>query len=227
MPQKDKECDDGDDVCTTDTCIDEKCVYEGTGADGCCEEFTWLKDFNDSTEQGFTIVNGFSLPIPIPGFDISLGWTISGDCGAHSAPAGLYYGVGAGGMFGSCVYNIDLGIPLPFPNDGTATSPSFTLPEAQDYTLSFYIMPDVSSAANADKLTLSVVDGGTKVPVWDKSDLESGDFGASWVQVDVDLSDYAGKSIKLEWAFDTLGGTGSGGVGVILDDISVTADCNP
>jgi hypothetical protein len=32
----DADCDDGDDVCTTDRCIDNACVYASTGVPGCC-----------------------------------------------------------------------------------------------------------------------------------------------------------------------------------------------
>ena len=32
----DAECDDQDDVCTQDKCIQGKCVYSATGVEGCC-----------------------------------------------------------------------------------------------------------------------------------------------------------------------------------------------
>jgi hypothetical protein len=224
----DAECDDLDDVCTLDTCVANTCQYAFTGAPGCCEVFTWAKDFNDSTPQGFTFNNGFSLPLP--GFeDMVVGWNVTGDCGTHSDPAAMYYGSAGGLMGAGCTYTFDLGIPLPiqFPNNGTATSEQFTLPEGQTYTMTFWVMADVGAAANGDELKLEVLSGSSVVEVWNKTDLPAGSIGATWNEVTVDLSDYAGKTASLRFSFDALGATATDGVGILVDDIAVNADCNP
>jgi len=218
------ECDDGDDKCTDDTCVDNECVFTFNGTDGCCVEFTFEKNFDDGTDQGWTFDNAMGMGIGIPGFDLSLGWQVAGECGFNSTPSALYYGMSSG-MFGSCVYNIDLGIPLPLPNSGTATSQSFELPPGQTYTLDFAVQADVAAGAAADKLTLEVVVGNSGTVVWTKDDLPN--VGPSWHEVSIDLSDFAGDTAKLRFGFDTMGGTGSGGVGVMVDDVQLAADCNP
>ena len=43
----DEECDDGDDVCTTDGCVDGACVFTATGVDGCCSQALFRDDFSE------------------------------------------------------------------------------------------------------------------------------------------------------------------------------------
>jgi len=218
------DCDDGDDTCTDDACVDNECEYTFTGAEGCCVEFTWEKDFDSGGDQGFTFDNALGLGIGIPGFEFSIGWQVSGDCGFNSSPAALYYGMTAG-LFGSCIYNIDLGFPLGLPNSGTATSAEFTLPEVQTYTLTLQMLADIQAGGAADTFSIEVVEGGAASAIWSKGDL-GGNLGQTWHDVSLDLSDFAGKTVSLRFNFDTLGATGSG-VGILVDDILLTADCNP
>ena len=161
----------------------------------------------------------------IPGFDFSIGWKVAGECGFVSSPAALYYGM-TEGMFGSCMYTINLGIPLPLPNNGTATSKTMTLPAGQTYTLTFKVQADIAAEAASDTLELSVLVGNTPTTVWTKDDLKNG-VGPNWEDVSVDVSEFAGKTISLQFAFDTAAGNSSEGVGVLVDDMSLTADCNP
>jgi len=118
-----------------------------------------------------------------------------------------------------------MGMPFPLPLNGTAESPSLNLPAAQTYTLTFQVAADISSASNSDLLTLDVVEGGNTTTVWDKSAVQN--FGPDFELATVDLSQFAGKTVTLLFTFDNLGGTGSGGKGVLLDDVAVNADCNP
>ena len=130
------------------------------------------------------------------------------------------------GFIAACSYSMgDLGMGIP--NDGTATSETITLPDDQSYSLLFFVMPDISPAANADALSLEVVEGGAAATIWEKEDLGAQNFGPNWVGVTLNLSEYAGKTIQLRFVFDSLGGTGSGGKGVFIDDLALTADCNP
>ncbi|MBM4355392.1 MAG: hypothetical protein FJ109_16670, partial [Deltaproteobacteria bacterium] len=221
----DAECDDGDDKCTDDKCIDSKCKYTNTGAEGCCEEFTWKQSFDAGDDGGFTFVNSMDMGIGIPGFDFAIGWKVAGDCGFVSSPAALYYGM-TEGMFGACMYTINLGIPLPLPNNGTATSKTMTLPATQTYTLTFKVQADIAAGNASDALDLNVMVGNTPTTVWTKADLKNG-TGPNWEDVSVDLSEFAGKTISLQFSFDTLDGESSAGVGVLVDDMSLTADCNP
>lgn len=48
---QDSDCDDGDDLCTADVCVGDMCLYEATGAEGCCLEHLFYDDF--STDKGW------------------------------------------------------------------------------------------------------------------------------------------------------------------------------
>jgi len=218
----DAECDDGDDSCTSDTCAENKCSYEFIQAEGCCQKLVWAKDFNDGTEQGFTFAGGMD----VPGL-FSAKWNVTGECGTHSDPAALYYGSPTSLMGASCIYTLDLGIPLPFPNSGTATSEQFELPDGANWTLTFWVMADISDAADADELKLELLSGGSTDEIWSKAELPFGAIGSSWNEVSLDVTAYAGKKVALRFLFDSLGGQPTSGVGVLVDDISLNADCNP
>ena len=228
---EDADCDDGDDVCTDDACIENWCVITPNGTEGCCEEFTWDQTFDDGTDGGFTFVNAMDMGFPIPGFEVDLGWMVAGECGFNSAPAALYYGTVADGFMGlvaPCTYAMDpdgLPIPIPMENNGTATSGQFELPAAPAYTLKFTVMADIADDAASDALYLEVLSGGAVDKAWEKADLDS--VGPSWHDVEIDVSEYAGDKVSLRFTFDTLGSQSSDGAGVFIDDLSVTADCSP
>jgi len=222
----DEHCDDGD-ACTIDKCVAFQCVHIAAEVEGCCESFFWQKNFDDGTDQGFVLENTFLLPLP--GFD-GLGWIVTGDCGFNSEPAALYYGAvnGLMGMLPPCTYNMELeGLPIPMPmeHSGTATSELIGLMPGQPYLLSFQVMADISPADTADALFLEVVpEVGDAKTVWEKADL-AGNIGPEWHAVELDLSDYAGQNIMLRFSFDSLGGEGTDGAGVLIDDIKLSADC--
>jgi hypothetical protein len=76
----DKDCDDGDDVCTADKCVDKFCFYAPTGAPGCCNAPLFEDDF--SKDAGWTfgtnwqrgpakVSSGQSYAGPDPGFDFT------------------------------------------------------------------------------------------------------------------------------------------------------------
>jgi len=212
----DDDCDDGDDDCTDDTCVDNQCLFTNNGGPGCCEEFTWEQNF-DSGDGGFDFVNQFDFGL------ITLGWQVSGACGFNSPSSALYYGSAEGFMgFGACSYIMSVpGFEIPLPSEGTATSQSITLPPTQDYTLTFQVLADIEPA---DNLELKIMENGSPTVVWEKADLPDG-LGDGWQSASVDLSAFAGKTVKLSFSFSTQG-TGTGGTGVIIDDLSLTADCN-
>lgn len=140
----------------------------------------------------------------------------------------MYYG--STGMMGACTYGIDLGLPLPIPIplSGTVTSEQMTLPADQGYTFTFFVQADIAAAANADLLSLEVLESGAATEVWSKADLGAPNIGPTWSGVTLDLSAYAGKTISLRYSFDNLSANPvPGGKGVFLDDLSLTADCNP
>jgi hypothetical protein len=54
--KSDDECDDGDDICTTDSCVNGACVYAPLPVGGCCTGLLYGNGFEDGVEN-WTIVN--------------------------------------------------------------------------------------------------------------------------------------------------------------------------
>ena len=214
-----QDCDDGDD-CTIDQCHDNVCQHTPSGAPECCDQFLWEKDFDDETEQGFTLEN---TGMGFPGMDV--GWQVAGECGFHSAPAALYFGSVGNPFFGECTYAGGIPLPLPLPLSGTATSEEIGLPDGGPISLSFWTVTDIQAAADIDVLLLEVITPPEEQLVWSKADVDWG-FGEEWHKVTVDLSDWAGYDVRLRWSFDTPGGADAGGIGVLVDDIQVIAECD-
>lgn len=213
-----EDCEDGND-CTIDQCVESVCQHTPSGDPECCDPFLWEKDFDDGTEQGFTLENG---GMGFPGMEV--GWQVTGECGFHSDPAALYFGSVGNPIFGNCTYSGGFPLPLPMPLSGTATSEELELPSGP-ISLSFWVVADIDAAPNADTLSLEVLTLLDDILVWDEDDVDWG-FGDEWHKVTLDLSDWGGHDIRLRWSFDTLGGPNATGIGVLVDDIQVVADCD-
>ena len=137
----------------------------------------------------------------------SVTWQVHG---AHtvSAPGALYLGNTAAGSY-------DFGM-----TDATATSKPITLPASSAPALSFRVLRLVDPAEFCpyDILTLQV---GEEV-VWQ----ECGPGGA-WVELDIDLSPWAGQTVQLTWRFETADPGFNQGEGVFIDDMAVTYAGHP
>jgi len=165
------------------------------------------------------------MPIPIPGFDFFPGWSVNTACGASSGSYALYYGLAAGLMSPGCTYLMDL-MGMSLPSSGTATTPSITLPADQGYHLTMKLVADVKPDAGVDLFQVTVIPaGGSSAVVLTKDDVV---VGPDWQDVSIDLGAYAGQAVTIEFKFDDLGGLPpAAGVGILIDDLSLTADCNP
>ena len=212
-----EDCDDSDD-CTIDQCQNNVCHYEPSGSPECCEPFLWERDFDDETEQGFTLENS---GMPVPGMEV--GWQVTGGCGFHSSPAALYFGSVGNPFFGECTYGG--AFPWPVPMSGTATSEEIHLPDGGPILLSFWVVADIQAGAGVNTLDLELLTLLEESVVWGKTDIDWG-FGGEWHKVTVDLSAWAGYMVHLRWSFDAVGGQDPGSIGVLVDDIQVTADCD-
>ncbi|MBM4371923.1 MAG: hypothetical protein FJ098_09730, partial [Deltaproteobacteria bacterium] len=158
------------------------------------------------------------------GFDFFPAWSVSTACGATSGTAALYYGLDAGLMTPGCSYLMNF-MGFTMPSSGTAHSPVITLPPDQGYHATMKLMASISAAPAVDSFTISVKPaGGAPVVLLTKADITT---GASWKDVSLDLGPWAGQQIQLSFFFDDLGNTTPGGTGVLVDDLSFTADCNP
>lgn len=197
---EDPDCDDLDDVCTDDTCVEAFCSFSPTGAPGCCEENPILWDFE--------------VPIALETTETTppCKWQIH-DTNTFISPTNvLYYGdVGA--------QNFDCG-----QNAGTATTEAITLLSGVDYTLSFYLRMDSESSTSYDKLFIYLVTDKGDILIWDKTQLPSSD---AWYLYSFDFSALAGETFQLKFDFNTVDGILNDKAGVFVDDIFVKSTCLP
>ncbi len=127
----DGECNDGDDVCTDDTCADGFCLHLPTGEEGCCVPLM----FDESFETG--VLTDWEVSNSTPEF----GWRIS-DAEAQEGSYSLYYGNEAGSSYGNG-------------NNGTAISPPLEVPETPEVTLQFHVWVDTES--DYDEVVVSLI----------------------------------------------------------------------
>ncbi|MBM4394700.1 MAG: choice-of-anchor J domain-containing protein, partial [Deltaproteobacteria bacterium] len=203
--QSAKECDDGDDVCTIDDCVAGRCVHAPTLAPGCCipELGTWTFDDGDG---------GWVLP-PIAG---GVGWQVTTATGAEtrSPPGALYYGNPAS-------WDYDDGKA----NSGTARSPWVDVPPGVEASLSMHLWIDIESNVGWDLLTVWVEaadldDVQVFQKTWSTPQNE-------WFPIEVDLSAYAGHTVRVAVAFDTTDDSGNYYKGVFVDDVFLATTCLP
>jgi hypothetical protein len=200
-----KDCDDGF-ACSDDSCVSGECQHVSTGAPGCCQPggtLSWSEHF-DAPLQGWSLNNSKGQ---------GKGWQqldpTFANPGAKSGSGTLYYGDPA-------AQNFSMGGS----NNGTAASGAFALPAAaQGLKVSFAVYVDTESGSTYDKLELRVLDNGSSATVWTRPSGSS--FQKKWQDVEVGLEAYAGKTISLQFSFNTVDGVGNSGLGVLIDDVIV------
>ena len=192
----DAECDDGDEVCTVDSCVGGACQFAFTGAAGCCEPEPWSETF-DLGADGWTFTGGGS----------GCQWQVNSGSQSTSTPSALWYGAGS---------NYDCGA-----TSGNATSPNITLQPGVGYSLSTMVWMDTESSSSFDVLELIAVMDGVTYPLWSKTNLPM----LQWVELDFDLSAFAGKTFQLRWRFDTKDSIANGGAGPFVDDLFISSTC--
>ena len=196
----DADCDDGDDICTVDDCVDGFCDYAPTGLDGCCLSQPIFWDFE--SELGFTMTETASPCM----------WQITQTGKSSSGAISMYYGDLTSMTF-ACGHNA-----------GTATSPEITLMPGVAYRLIFDANLDVESNTVYDTLDLYAVVDGKEVLIWDKTEMISTD---TWYSYDVDLSALAGQTFQLRFSFDTHDDVANESTGIYIDDLEITSTCLP
>ena len=154
--------------------------------------------------EGWTVANS----------DATVGWIVD-STEAVSPPNALYYG-------DPMALSYDTGMSA---NDGTATSPMITL-SAGAPALTFFVWLDVENIQTFDTLQLSVLPAGTVV--WTRNDFPQGAMGSTggafFGQL-VDLSAFAGTTIQLQFAFDTIDGIFNDFQGVYIDRVAIDGTC--
>ncbi|MBM4386945.1 MAG: hypothetical protein FJ088_04350, partial [Deltaproteobacteria bacterium] len=199
--KSDSDCDDNE-KCTTDFCQDGDCVHKPANLPGCCFPEIFTENF-DSGDGNFT----FSPPVN------GIGWQIISGGTSTSSPMSLYYGNPATKKY--AVGNA---------NSGSAkTVQPIKIPEGLESSISFNLYMDTDSGDYYDILTLNVIAGDKTSNVWKKG------YGVSmkkFQKITVDVSEFGGLEIFLEFFFDT-GYTywEKYGEGVYIDDLDVATTC--
>ncbi|MCA9666918.1 MAG: choice-of-anchor J domain-containing protein [Myxococcales bacterium] len=155
-------------------------------------------DFENNMLGGYVVANTSS----------TVGWQVS-NRRAGAGTYSIYYGNPTTGDY-------DDG----FRNSGTLTTPSLTLTAGKKAGLRFWIYLDVELDPLYDNLDLKI--SGTSTVLWSKSSIST---YRQWVEVVVDLSAHAGKTIKLEWSFDTQDEFSNSDEGVFIDNITFYEGC--
>lgn len=197
----DAECDDGDDVCTTDSCVDQFCAFIGTGEPGCCETNPLLWDFESPIDLEVT---NSADPCTWQVTTTDQNQTLGGS-------QALYYG-------NPGTNDYDCGL-----NSGTVVTESFSLLEGVAYSLSFKLMMDTETSNSYDKLFIYAMSGGKELELWNKSKL-SGSAGV-WMTYEFNFNAFAGQDVQLKFYFNTQDSVLNGTQGVFVDDIQVNSTC--
>ena len=200
--QSDEECDDADDLCTNDQCVGGDCIYQPTGAPGCCEPLIYEENFISGDSAGFLLL----------GSNASSKWQVTSNGKSNSPTAALYYGNANSLNFNSGASN------------GTAVSPTLSLPDKTGLTLEFWAYMDTESSSSYDKLFLYLKNGGASSTIWQKNAYTPGGMKL-WKKQVVNLDAYKGQNIQLEWYFNTVDSILNSGEGVYIDDVKVTQTC--
>ena len=164
--------------------------------------------------QGFVIDNNFGSSNGL--------WHLStGRAGqpGHSSSNSLYYGQNEGLSGGGNFDNLVL-------NGGAIISPPITLPAgAGSLTLSFNYLMDVEATTIYDSaiVAVSTNDGVSYTTVASKNSLGglTNHTGGQWVSNTVSLSAFAGSTLQLRFAFDSIDATGNGTEGWYVDDVVI------
>lgn len=217
---KDSQCDD-DIPCTVDKCKELECQH----IDVCCQSDADCDDGDDVCTQDmciadlcYFIANGApdccAPDVFEEGFEqgqgdwvfeneeAAFGWHLN-DAQAAQGEMALYYGNPEATSYGTS-------------NEGTALSPPIELPSALEVSMSVALWLDTEGGF--DELFIHVVR--------DNSEVQLGEFSGGdglWETEELDLSSFAGETIRLRFSFDSDGSVS--GTGVFVDSIVITKQC--
>lgn len=175
--------------------VDAKCLLDGTGCSGGGGggDVLWSENLDDGAANGFTL-SGL--------------WRIT-TCQSASAPNSLGYNTGV------CPPNFNVGA-----TSGDAITPSITIAAGTtNVKLNWKSWHQTEFGTTFDKKTVSISsDGGAS---WTQLQQEDG-TQAAWNARTVDISGYAGSTVKVRFRFDSVDSVANDGQGWYVDDLSVT-----
>ena len=191
-------CDDAD-PCTTDSCDPKTgCAHAATGAAGCASAtLVFWAGFDGPSLDGFTTTAS----------EPGIGWHATG-IEAHEGAGALRFGASdAPGYNGQAAVS------------GTAQSPAIALPAGQAARLRAWVFLDVEPDLAWDRFLVRIdTEAGPKsIPARSKIGVPLG----GWHALTVDLSAFAGSTIRIAFAFDSVDTTYNDGLGAFVDGVRV------
>lgn len=175
-------------------------IAAATGSGGCPYTFC----FDDGTTEGWTIDNNAGSGNGL--------WNVNN--GRSTSPSfSLHYGTGVGG-------NFDTGGT----NSGTVTSPPVSVPAAGgDLSFNIWREVEVFGSGSWDSFSVSILPAGTTI----YSTGPDGGTGGVFEPVTLDLAAFAGTTIQIVFAFDTLDANFNDFEGIWVDDVTVPCTLPP
>lgn len=218
----DADCDDGESLCTVETCSSGLCTASFTNAPQCCTVTQLFTQFASGSWGPFTQTEDEN---PFDG----VGWFAIPYEGISSGGALKYGPLGTG--------TYDTGAP----HSGSATTYVVSLSSAQIHEVSFWVKLD-NEYSNGDgsilwdRLRLEAIreDNGDTTLLWDSAWgepqwwEETNDIptGSVWTFVDaLDVSSLKGRSISLRFSFDTVDADANAYGGALIDDVLLFSTC--
>ena len=201
--QRHADCGD-DDVCTDDFCVRFRCVHT-FAADPQPQR---VHDFDDLA-AGASSIAGFALS----GATGPLGWHVSARHAA-SSPHSLHYGEPETGRYDG--YG---------PVDARAEMTPQVLPAYEPINLRFRTRVSIDLELGDIARVEILADGDrTATQLWDAADRD-GSTGGTWESIDVDLSAYRGRTVRVRFVFVSVGATSDPRGGWYVDDIELWYHC--
>ena len=110
--------------------------------------------------------------------------------------------------------------------NSSVTTPSLEVPSfpGAKPSLRFWLWMETEQSKGYDLLLVKITSGGKSQQVW-TSDVLMGSTDQVWKPVDIDITAWAGKSIKAVFTFDSKDGYVNAFEGAYIDDISVQTGC--
>jgi len=179
----------------------------------------WLYDFEGGS-GGWTVDNVFGSGNGL--------WHLSAACAGtqdgHSQSTAMFYGLDA-----SCNYNNGM------VSQGVVTSPVFDLTQYPSVPVRVefnYLLATEGVPEAYDKATIEIAqDGGSFVPLASNDPAaapnELIDTAGTWMPCVIDLTEFAGSSIRLRFGFDTVDGSNNDTAGFYVDDVAVRVAACP
>lgn len=218
--------------CAAGTCAGGFCSYAPKAGPGCCQEAATcglggqcMAPVCSAWQCQTAKVNGALGPHLSYDFEEGLdGWTVENS----NATASFHHSKGwAAHGQGALRYGVPgkESIEGGFPNAGTATSPTFTVPKGAKVRALVYFDLEPGAGVHLFELVASLGPGNEKL-LWSKNANLKGNTGGAWKELAADLSGFAGKSIALRWRFDVaVNFPQELGKGLFLDAVVVEAPC--